>query len=182
MLRPSDLAVALRIRFFPDERYQDTASALHIGTGSAHRSVQRLLKAGVLFRESRKTNLHRLYGMICWGAPQIFFPSVGSDSIRGIATALDPEEDGPGQSSGFVWPSEKGDDIGTALKPLYPKCILLPTTDRVTYEALCLFDTLRVGSAGARQRAQERLREIVIDGARTPRLPRLDDAVFDAFG
>ena len=98
---------------------------------------------------------------------QFVFPAITGGSARGIPTAhaspalsgllVKTDEPPP------VWPYPKGNVRGIALHPLYPTVPRAAETDSRLYEALALFDALRIGRSRERRLASEALSRLLYE-------------------
>ncbi len=157
-LRPLDLAVALYLALRPEDGYETLAEVLGIGLGSAHRSVQRLMAAGLVLSHRRAVSPGPLHEFLVHGARFAFFPVRGPE-VEGIPTAHSgpPLRDRIESGRAIVWPSADGAMRGESLVPLYDGAPQLATTAPELYELLTLVDALRVGRARERKMAAEAL-------------------------
>jgi hypothetical protein len=160
VLRPLDVVVALRLAETPEATYEALQRDLHISKSTAHESVRRLQAARLLRPESRTVNRLSLLEFLEHGLQYAFPAAVGAPergvptahSATPLATELDAED-------AVVWPSEHGNVLGAAIRPLYDRAPELPGRCRSLYELLTLTDALRVGRARERKLALARLRE-----------------------
>jgi hypothetical protein len=161
-LRPSDVAVALRLARTPAARYQDLASGLLLGIGEVHRGVVRLERAGLVDPGERRVNRQALLEFLVHGVGYSFAAVLGP-AAPGVPTAAAApplageltEPVGPP----LVWPSPGGPVQGTALLPLYPAAPRAALADAQLYRALALVDVLRTGALQERRRAR-----VLLDG------------------
>jgi hypothetical protein len=157
-LRPSDVAVALRLGQAPGARYEDLARGLCLGLAEVHRGVRRLQRAGLLLPGERRINRQALLEFLSHGLRYAFPPVLGPET-RGIPTAGSaPALVGKVPSgSAVVWPSAEGTSRGASLLPLYEAAPHAALQDDHLYLVLALVDTLRMGQARERRLAQELL-------------------------
>lgn len=160
VLRPSDVAVALRLAEAPEATYDMLKDDLNISKSTAHDSVRRLQAAGLLRPESRTVNRLALLEFLEHGLRYAFPAALGALE-RGVPTAhaaklLADELD---VTDAVVWPSEHGDVMGSAIAPLYNHAAELPKRCPSLYGLLTLADALRVGRARDRKLAIVKLRE-----------------------
>lgn len=97
---------------------------------------------------------------------QFVFPAVTGPLARGIPTAhaspamrdffVQSDEPPP------VWPYAKGTVRGMALQPLYPSVPRAAEKDSRLYEALALFDALRIGRSREREFATAALQKLLV--------------------
>jgi hypothetical protein len=160
VLRPIDVAVALRLAEAPEATYEALQRDLRISKSTAHESVRRLQAARLLRPESRTINRLSLLEFLEHGLRYVFPVALGAPE-RGVPTAhtakplaaeLDAED-------AMVWPSEHGNVLGAAITPLYDQAPELPGRCPSLYELLTLTDALRVGRARERKLALATLRD-----------------------
>jgi len=161
VLRPVDLAVALRLTFEPGERYESLAQVLGVSLSTAHQSVGRLESAGLL-SAGRQANRGALFEFLAHGVRYAFFAQVGPET-RGVPTAhsAPPLDKEIVSDETYVWPSARGQARGTALAPLYASAERLPQTDPRLYRTLALVDAIRVGRSRERKLALEHLEALL---------------------
>jgi len=159
-----DVVVALHLALRPEDGYETVADLLGIGLASAHRSVKRLMAAGLVLPHRRAVNRSPLQDFLVYGVPYAFYPVVGAEA-QGVPTA----HAGPllseriASERTIVWPSVEGRVRGDSLVPLYEGAAGLVHGSPELYGLLTLVDALRVGRARERRLAGEileaRLRE-----------------------
>ncbi|MEX2527852.1 MAG: hypothetical protein WEA09_09480 [Gemmatimonadota bacterium] len=157
-LRPLDLAVALHLALRPEEGFETVAEVLGIGLGSGHRSVQRLMAAGLVLPHRRAVSPGPLREFLVHGARFAFYPVRGPEA-EGVPTAhsAPPLRDHIESGRAIVWPSPDGSVRGESLLPLYHGAPGLAGTAPELYELLTLVDAIRVGRARERKLAAEAL-------------------------
>jgi hypothetical protein len=157
-LRPLDLAVALHLALRPEDGYETVAEVLGIGLGSAHRSVQRLMAAGLVLPHRRAVNSGSLLEFLIHGARFAFYPVRGPEA-EGVPTAHSgpPLRNQIESGRAVVWPSANGSVRGESLVPLYDGAPGLAANAVELYELLTLVDAIRVGRARERKLAAEAL-------------------------
>jgi hypothetical protein len=157
-LRPSDIAVAIRLGHAPGARYQDLSHDLRLGLAEVHRGVARLEQAGLLLAGERRVNRRALLEFLVHGARYAFPPVLGAET-RGIPTA----GGAPGLAGKLparppvVWPSVNGRVRGASLLPLYDAMPAAALQDDRLYRSLALVDALRIGQSRERRLAQDLL-------------------------
>jgi hypothetical protein len=150
ILRPVDIAVALRLVVDPGSGYESLAEVLGIGVGGAHRSVRRLEAAHLLARERREVLRENLREFLIHGLRYVFYAEIGAETL-GVPTAHASGVANAGRS--YVWASAFGDQRGEAISPLFPQAIDLPRTDPAVYLALAVVDSIRIGGVRERREA-----------------------------
>jgi len=157
-LRPSDVAVAIRLAQVPGALYEDLSRGLRLGLAEVHRGVRRLERAGLLLPGERRVNRQALLEFLVHGV-RYAFPPVRGPETRGIPTAAAaPALSGKlPRGTSVVWPSTEGRARGESLVPLYDAAPRAALQDGNLYRALALVDALRVGQLRERRLAQELL-------------------------
>ena len=157
-LRPSDVAVAIRLAQVPGALYADLARSLRLGLAEVHRGVRRLERAGLVLPRARRVNHQALLEFLVHGV-RYAFPPVRGPETRGIPTAAAaPALSGKlPRSPGVVWPSPEGRARGESLIPLYDAAPRAALQDGGLYRALALVDALRMGQVRERRLAQDLL-------------------------
>lgn len=160
VLKPQDIAVALRLAEMPEASYVALGADLAMSPSTAHGSVERLQLAGLLRPDSRQINRHFLMEFLEHGV-KYMFPAKLYASARGVPTA----HSGPALASEFisgdtiVWPDSKGNAIGQSMTPLYEKAAELANKCPSVYELLTLVDAIRIGRVRERATALEKIKE-----------------------
>lgn len=160
VLRPLDVAVAIRLAQEPGASYARLADSMGIAPSQAHASVRRLQKARLLLPVRREANRPALLEFLEHGVRYAFPAEIGRKS-PGIPTAYSgpPLADDIVSHEPLVWPWFDGTVEGDSLKPLYPNAVQLPTRCPELYNALTIVDAIRVGRARERKLAIARLRD-----------------------
>lgn len=159
-LKPQDVAVALRLALGPEAAYDEIAADLSMSASTAHASVRRLQRAGLLRPESRSVNRHALLEFLEHGLRYVF-PATPDAMARGVPTAYS----GPLLASeivaedAVVWADPDGRARGHAIPPLVEKAATLPTKCPAVYDLLTLVDAIRIGRVRERSRAMALLKE-----------------------
>ena len=159
-LRPADLVVALALTGNTDETYGSLSERLHLSVGAVHGGVKRLQMAGLVMSGSKRVQRRNLTEFVIHGARYAFPPTVGPVT-GGVPTAYaaPPLNRQIVWEDAVVWPSIDGTVRGESLTPLYPGAPQLVRSAPELYEALTLFDALRVGWARERKLARELLEQ-----------------------
>ena len=155
-LRPSDVAVAIRLAQTPSARYGVLAEDLKLGLAEVHRGVRRLERAGLLLPSERRVNSQALLEFLAHGVRYAFPPLLGPEA-RGIPTAAAAPDLVGKLPKGpvVVWPSTEGRTRGESLVPLYEAAPSAALRNRQLYRALALVDALRIGQVRERRIAQD---------------------------
>jgi hypothetical protein len=165
-LKPHDVAVVMALAVKGDDpsmaTYSQMGEMLGLSSSTAHQSVNRLQRAGLVRPGSRSPNVYELRNFLAHGVRVAFPPSLGRNA-RGVPTA----HSGPvlsqllDSATTMVWPDPNGESTGVSLTPLYPKATELPRKAPQIYDALTLVDALRVGQARERNAALSALDEVL---------------------
>lgn len=160
LLRPLDVAVALRLSRGSGATFETIADDLGMSPSVAHGSVMRLRDARLLQPESRKINRRALLEFLEHGV-KYAFPANRGGSARGVPTAHSAPvlADQLVAEDVIVWPSADGRTIGESLTPLYARAPSLARKSPAEYEMLALVDAIRIGGARERSLALEALRQ-----------------------
>jgi hypothetical protein len=168
-LKPQDLVVLLKLVSAPREpfTYGSIGKALFISASEVHASLTRARIARLVTSDQDgdiAVARDALRELLLHGA-QFVFPAVTGPLIRGIPTAhaspamrdflVESDEPPP------VWPYAKGTVRGIALQPLYPTVPRAAEIDSRLYEALALFDALRMGRSREREFASAALKKVL---------------------
>ncbi len=168
LLRPLDVAVALRLSREPGSTFETIADDLEMSVSVAHGAVARLRNAGLVQPESRKVNRHALLEFLEHGV-KYAFPANRGGSARGVPTAHSAPilADQLVAEDVIVWPSADGRTIGNSLTPLYERAPSLALKSPPEYEMLALVDAIRIGGARERSLALDALRQRIYHPAAT---------------
>ncbi len=168
-LKPQDLVVLLKLATMGAafSTYAVLGQSLVMSASEVHASFARARLARLLTNtEGIGVDLIRpaLREFVLHGARYAFPPVTGS-LVRGMPTAhagpalrdrlIASDEPPP------VWPYSKGSVRGIALQPLYPSVPTAAEYDPRLYEALTLFDALRIGAARERELASAMLGKLL---------------------
>jgi hypothetical protein len=163
-LKPQDVVVLLKLSLHEALfTYAGLGKGLNLAASEVHASIKRILSARLIARDADRGFLvmrPQLRDFLIYGAPYAFPPITGP-LARGIPTAYAfptlraklslPDEPLP------VWPYSKGSIRGVSLYPLYPSVPQAAERDLKLYEALALFDAIRIGGAREREIATSEL-------------------------
>lgn len=164
-LKPQDLVVLFKLMLLGKETftYASLAKALFLSASEVHASLARTRLArlvGPNQNGSVSVASAAFRDLLLHGARYVFPPVTGS-MVRGTPTAhagpslrdviVQTEEPPP------VWPYAKGTVRGLALQPLYPTVPRAASLDSRLYDALSLFDALRIGRSRERDLASAAL-------------------------
>ncbi len=158
-LRPLDAVVALHLALQPEDGYETVADVLGIGLGSGHRSVKRLVAAGLVLPHRRAVSPGPLMEFLEHGVRFAFYPVTGPEA-QGVPTAHSgpPMVEQIASERAMVWPSADGTVRGDSLIPLYEGAPRLARRSPRLYELLTLVDAIRVGRARERRLAVDFLK------------------------
>lgn len=158
VLRPLDVAVAVRLAQTPGATFEALGRDLLISTSTAHGSVKRLEGAQLMVPGIRKVNRLALREFLDHGV-RYAFPATAAAQVQGVPTA----HAGPPLAAHIVamdpavWPAADGPIRGAAVRPLLARATELPEHCPALYEALTLVDALRIGRARERELASAAL-------------------------
>lgn len=168
-LKPQDVVILLKLITASGEpfSYAMLGKSLFISASEVHASLARARTAQLVTSDqSGEVVIARaaFRELLLHGA-RFVFPAVTGSLLRGVPTAhaspplrdllVQSEEPPP------VWPYAKGTVRGTALHPLYPTVPRAIETDPKLYQALALFDALRIGRSRERDIASSELSKIL---------------------
>jgi len=178
ILRPQDVAVALKIVLLEKRRQAQTESASGLGVawtlaalaaetclsiGEIHNAIRRLSASYLIRVDGRTVQRHNLTEFLFHGARYSFPPAIGGIA-RGVPTGLAipaiRERLLFNSSEINVWPSPAGNAEGIALQPLYPAAPDAAVQDPDFYEMLALTDILR---GDVRVRDRQAATEVMTD-------------------
>jgi DNA-binding MarR family transcriptional regulator len=160
VLKPQDIAVALRLAVEPEASYATLGADLSMSPSTAHESVGRLQLAGLLRPESRQVNRYSLLEYLEHGL-RYTFPAKAGSRARGVPTAYSS----PAMANEIVaddvivWPDPRGSVTGQSIPPLLERAAELPAKCPPVYELLTLVDAIRVGRVRERAMAVEKIKE-----------------------
>jgi hypothetical protein len=166
-LKPQDLLVLLKRAANPDRAwtYATLGEALELSASQVHRSVQRVIDAGMAISRGRgdwDVVPEALVEFAVHGVKYAFPARLGAVR-RGIPTSFGASplsaqiSAAPGEAP--VWPHPRGQLRGPALPPLHRGAPEAALADPALYEFLALLDALRVGRSRERSLAQKILSE-----------------------
>lgn len=167
MLKPQDIfaLVGLQVLATSGERavtLQRLASFVRLSGSETHAALARLEHCQLLAATTlplREPNAANFLEFAEHGLRYVFPAEYGA-STRGVPTASAAVPGLVPPNPPLVWPMERGDAYGPALKPLYrtvpEACVLDPRL----HTALAAVDCLRVGRARERQAGLATLREL----------------------
>jgi hypothetical protein len=158
VLRPVDVAVAVRLAQTPGATFESLSADLLMSTSTAHAAVKRLEAAHLAVPGSRRTNRLALREFLAHGV-RYAFPAILGGQAQGVPTAhsAPPLSARIVATDPVVWPARKGTLRGASLTPLLARAAELPDHCPQLYEALALVDALRIGRAREREMAAAEL-------------------------
>lgn len=162
MLRGQDIVLLVRLlRMPPSWTVRELSDGLELGVGPVHRSLNRLVEAGLYDPHRKRVVVGAAEEFLLHGMRYVF-PARPQGEVRGHLTAwaASPLRELLVDESPLppVWPASDGRVRGLALEPLHPSALPAARADRVTGERLALLDALRAGDARVRGLAAEQLR------------------------
>lgn len=165
VMRPQDLVVLIKLAVRQNDSftYSGVGRELYMSASEIHGSLGRARLARLVTDtegDGARVARELLREFMLHGA-RFAFPPVSGSLTRGMPTAyagpilreqlIMPNEPPP------VWPHTKGSVRGMALHPLYPSVPRAAERDPKLYEALSLFDAIRIGAAREREIASAAL-------------------------
>lgn len=145
-LRPQDLVVALALALTPGRRFEPLAETVGSSLSAAHRSVDRLRRAGLLLPDTRRVDRGALLEFLSHGI-RYAFPAVRGPEVPGIPTAWSaPALEGALPAGPpVVWPHASGQIRGESVLPLSETAPEAARRDPALYRLLALVDAVRLG-------------------------------------
>lgn len=166
ILRPFDIAVALRLLLVPEDRYEPLADALVTSTSAVHRSVARLGLSGICRPSSRTVNRDALHEFLLHGVRFAFPPMIGPERTGVPTSVAHPQVlellSNDSDARPMVWPSDLGKQQAASIAPLFSGVPAVATRDPRLHELLAVVDVLRTGGARERKRIGEWLADGVL--------------------
>ena len=147
-MRPQDVAILLKIVAMNEKNWQLTglSNSLQISISEISESLNRSKLANLIDYKKKQVNRQNLLDFLTHGVSYVF-PQQPGAMVRGIPTS----HSHPFMKKKFiselnyVWPDNKGDDMGLMIEPFYPKQIEAVKEDEEYYKLLALVDVIRVG-------------------------------------
>lgn len=148
MLQSRDVFVAMKLHLTPDPTisFARLGSEIGLSASTLHRSVRRLVDAGLLTRQRGVKRLH-LRDLLLHGVRYVYYVKPG-EPTRGVPTAFAASPLDKIVSSGGeipVWPDPEGAARGYAIEPLDERVPEAARRDPRLYEMLALVDAIRIG-------------------------------------
>ena len=147
-MRPQDIAVLMKIVSMGDQPWQlsTLSNELSISISEISESLNRSRIAKLIDYEKKKINRQNLMEFLEHGIKYVFPQQLGS-MVRGIPTAHSHPflKEQIVSELNYVWPDSKGETIGIAIEPLYPKQIHAVKDYPVFYKLMSLIYVLLVG-------------------------------------
>lgn len=163
-LRPFDIPVLLYVCIHPGESYGRMAAVLGLSKSTAHGSVVRLQRSGLVHAAMEGKRLEASFAaamdLLLKGVPYVF-PAETVPKARGVLTGLAAAGDANAElvdAEIMVWPSRLGETVGVGVRPLIASAPDIAMRDRDVYRLLALVDALRVGNIREREVAERALR------------------------
>lgn len=148
-MKSQDIVVLLKLQPAPGPvRVRELATSLGYDAAGTHRSVKRLVEAG-LYVPGRGVPLGAAVEFVAVAA-RYFFQAFRGGQTRGVLTAWAAatpgvSSDGAGEHP-LVWSSPDGPAWGVALTPLHPIVLPASAADPQLHRRLAIVDVLRDGS------------------------------------
>jgi hypothetical protein len=164
MLQPRDIVVLLAVARAPEGwTIRSMGAPIGVGTGAAHRALERLADVGLYDPGRRQVNLATTNEFVRHAARYLFHRDLGKPA-RGVPTAwgaapLAEHLASLGGEPPPVWPSSKGSSRGPKLEPLVANAVAMIETAPTIAEDLSLLDAIAVGDVRSRTLAADMLME-----------------------
>ncbi|MGB3946747.1 MAG: hypothetical protein WBM13_02075 [Bacteroidia bacterium] len=165
-MRPQDVAILLKIVSMNGKHWQlsGLANSLRISISEISESLNRSKSANLIDYYKKQVNKQNLLEFLEHGVSYVF-PQQPGAMVRGIPTS----HSHPFMKKNFiseinyVWPDNKGDEMGLMIEPFYPKQVEAVKEDEEFYKLLALVDVIRVGKVREVKYAVNELKKIIIN-------------------
>jgi hypothetical protein len=165
-MRPQDIPILLKIISIGEEHWQlaGLSNELSISISEISESLNRSQLAGLIDYTKKRVNRQNLSEFLEHGIRYVFPQQPGS-MVRGIPTAHSHAfmKEKFISEMNYVWPDSKGDVMGLAIEPFYPKQIEAVKKDQTYYKLLALVDVMRVGKVREVKYAVEELKNSILN-------------------
>lgn len=164
-MRPQDVAVLLKIIALDGQPWQlvGLSNSLRISISEISESLNRSRLASLIDYNKKKINRQNLLEFLEHGVRYVF-PQQPGAMVRGIPTA----HSHPFMKKNFisemnyVWPDNKGKEMGLMIEPFYPKQVEAVIEDPEYYKLLALVDVIRVGKVREIKYAVDELKKDIL--------------------
>lgn len=165
-MRPQDVAVLLKIIVIENQHWQLVvlSNSIKISISEISESLNRSRHAKLIDFNKKKINRQNFMEFLEHGVKYVF-PQQPGALVRGIPTA----HSHPFMKNKFisemnyVWPDNKGKEMGLTIEPFYPKQIEAVIEDQTYYKLLALVDVIRVGKVREIKFAVNELKKIILN-------------------
>lgn len=165
-MRPQDVAILLKIVSMNGKHWQlsGLSNSLQISISEISESLNRSKIANLIDYHKKQVNRQNLLDFLEYGVRYVF-PQQPGAMVRGIPTS----HSHPFMKKNFisemnyVWPDNKGEEMGLMIEPFYPKQVEAVKEDEEYYKLLALVDVIRVGKVREVKYAVNELRKIILD-------------------
>ena len=163
-MRPHDVAILLKIIAINDPHWQlvGLSHSIKISMSEISESLNRSRLANLVDYNKKTIHRQNLLEFLEHGVRYVFPQQPGS-MVRGIPTA----HSHPFMKNYFisdlnyVWPDSKGNVMGLAIEPFYPRQVEAVIEDQEYYKLLALVDIVRVGKVREIKFAVKELKKII---------------------
>lgn len=163
-MRPHDVAILLKIIAINDLHWQlvGLSHSIKISMSEISESLNRSRLANLVDYNKKTIHRQNLLEFLEHGVRYVFPQQPGS-MVRGIPTA----HSHPFMKNNFisdlnyVWPDSKGNVMGLAIEPFYPRQVEAVIEDQEYYKLLALVDIVRVGKVREIKFAVKELKKII---------------------
>jgi hypothetical protein len=164
-MRPQDVTILLKIISMDGKNWQlaGLSNSLRISISEISESLNRSQFAGLIDYHKKQINRQNLLEFLEHGVRYVF-PQQPGAMVRGIPTA----HSHPFMKNTFVseinyvWPDNKGEEIGLMIEPFYPKQAEGAKDDPKYYKLLALVDVIRVGKVREIKHAVKELEKNIL--------------------
>jgi len=164
-MRPQDVAILLKIISMNGKHWQlsGLSNSLRISISEISESLNRSQLAGLIDYHKKQINRQNLLEFLEHGVRYVF-PQQPGAMVRGIPTAHSHPfmKKTFASEINYVWPDNKGEEIGLMIEPFYPKQSEGVKDDPKYYKLLALVDVIRVGKAREVKHAANELKKNIL--------------------
>jgi hypothetical protein len=163
-MRPHDVAILLKIITINDPHWQlvGLSHSIKISMSEISESLNRSRLANLVDYNKKTIHRQNLLEFLEHGVRYVFPQQPGS-MVRGLPTA----HSHPFMKNNFisdlnyVWPDSKGNVMGLAIEPFYPRQVEAAIEDQEYYKLLALVDIVRVGKVREIKFAVKELKKLI---------------------
>lgn len=165
-MRPQDVAILLKIVSVKGKHWQlvELSNSLHISISEISESLNRSRLGALIDYNKKEVNRQNFMEFLEHGVRYVF-PQQPGAMVRGIPTS----HSHPFMKKQFisemnyVWPDNKGEEMGLMIEPFYPKQVEAAKGDQEFYKLLALIDVIRVGKVREVKYALNELKKKILN-------------------